>query len=97
MTITQHGVSCDVCDNYILLEPSTNPFSIFGVDNLHAHFRCKKLILALNTKRHRFWDELPDGRVRALADELYKRDYEQDRDDYAREQAIEDGRLEYER
>ena len=32
--------------------------------------------------------------ARRIADEY---DYEQDRDDYAREAAIEDGRLEYER
>lgn len=69
-----HGLSCDVCNDYILLEPSGNPFSIFGVSGLHAHARCKRLILAMNTKQPLFWRELPEGRVRQLADDIYARD-----------------------
>jgi hypothetical protein len=74
MTLTQHGPSCDVCDNYILLEPSINPFSIFGVGELHAHLKCKQAILALDTSAYRFWDALPKGRVRQLADDIWERD-----------------------
>ena len=71
--ITSHGPSCDVCNNYILLEPSTNPFSIFGVDGLHAHLKCKKAILALDTNAPRFWDALPDGRIKDLANAINDR------------------------
>ena len=70
MTLTAAGASCDICNEYILLDVSTNPFSVFGVHNLHAHDRCKELILALDASRARWWRELPEGRVRALADEI---------------------------
>lgn len=69
--MTMHGPSCDVCNEYILLDTSINPFSIFGVDGLHCHDRCKDLILAMNTKTPLFWRELPDGRVRQLAEEIH--------------------------
>lgn len=74
MTITMHGLACDVCNEYILLDKSGNPFSIFGVGNLHAHDRCKRLILQLDTHKDFFWRYLPEGRVRWLAEDIYKRD-----------------------
>ncbi len=69
MTLTQHGPSCDVCDQYILLTP-VHAFSIFGVDGLHCDPACKAKILALDTTKTEFWADLPDGRVRRLAEEL---------------------------
>lgn len=72
--ITQAGPACDVCNEYILLDKSVNPFSIFGVGGLHAHDKCKQLILALDTKAPMFWRNLPEGRVRQLADDIWERD-----------------------
>lgn len=73
MTITEHGLSCDVCNDYILLEPSGNPFRIFGVEGLHAHEKCKRTILSLDIKEPLFWRNLPDGRVRQLAEDIHER------------------------
>ena len=74
MTVTAHGLACDVCNEYILLEPSGNPFRIFGVDGLHAHGKCKRLILALDLTAPLFWRSLPEGRVRQLAEDIHERD-----------------------
>jgi hypothetical protein len=79
VSLTQHGPSCDVCNDYILLDRSINPFRIFGVEGLHCHDKCKYLILALDTSKEHFWKALPPGRLRDLADEIHARDCRESR------------------
>lgn len=65
MTITSSGPICDVCGNYILLEPAI-PFTLKGVDkqDLCCHESCGDIIrgaCAINDI-----DILPDGPIRRL-------------------------------
>lgn len=79
--ITEHGVSCDVCDKYILPlgDEMVHSFSIFGADGLHCDNACKARILALDTSKPEFWRDLPDGRLRRWVDESLEKEAEASR------------------
>jgi len=57
--ITSAGALCDVCDKYILLDKSVNPFKVTGCDTtLHCHDKCKQILLDGD------YTKLPDGRLK---------------------------------
>jgi hypothetical protein len=60
MSMTSSGPICDICGDYILLEP-INFFSCKGIaKTLHAHDKCKLSVEAAAGD----WKRLPDGPLR---------------------------------
>ena len=75
MTITQHGLSCDVCGEYILpgLENSFERFSVTGISGeLHCHNDEKAIVLEAMTMKD--WKLLPEGPLRMAYEEAAKED-----------------------
>lgn len=69
--ITQAGPHCDVCDKYILLDKSINPFSVPGIKSeLHCHDACVDVVKAAFEKKD--YVLLPDGRLRRALEEADK-------------------------
>mgnify|MGYP001590614467 CR=1 FL=1 len=67
--ITSSGVICDVCDGYILLDKSINPFSVKGIEReLHCHDDCKIKVL----EAEKDWHKLPDGSLKKAFEEHEK-------------------------
>ncbi len=63
MTITSSGPVCDVCGDYILLDKSTNQFTIRGIaQKLHCHDKCKVALKTAGTD----WKLLPEGPLRKV-------------------------------
>jgi hypothetical protein len=63
--ITSHGPHCDVCDQYILLDKSINPFSVPGIaQELHCHDKCVDVVKTAFAAKD--WKMLPEGRLRKV-------------------------------
>lgn len=69
--ILQCGPHCDVCDKYILLDKSINPFSVPGIQQqLHCHDNCVDVLKNSFSKKD--LTLLPDGRLRRALEEADK-------------------------
>ena len=69
--ILQAGPHCDVCDTYILLDKSINPFSVPGIkQELHCHDNCVDIVK--NAVGKKDYTLLPEGRLRKAFEEADK-------------------------
>ena len=60
MTLTDSGMRCDVCGQYILLEYA-KVFKVTGIEgSLHCHKKCKQVFIDCGKD----WRLLPDGPLR---------------------------------
>ena len=61
MGITSSGPICDVCGEYILLDPAMEQFKVTGIEGvLICHTKCKQTLIDCGSD----WRKLPDGRLR---------------------------------
>lgn len=64
--MTIHGPRCDVCDSYILLDNSINPFHVNGCEaTLLAHDKCIEQVKAAFSDGEWFPEKLPNGPLKA--------------------------------
>lgn len=72
--IIQGGPHCDVCDKYILVDRSINPFSVPGIkQEMHCHDACIEVIKEAFSKKD--YKLLPNGRLRCAFEEADKNGY----------------------
>ncbi|MEK9207944.1 MAG: hypothetical protein AAB922_05650 [Patescibacteria group bacterium] len=68
MSITQHGPVCDVCGEYILLDPHLERFSVNGIEReLHSHTRCRPAVETMSAAQD--YRLLPPGPLRRAYEE----------------------------
>jgi len=75
MTITQHGLSCDVCGKYILpFERGYERFRMeaFPSQELHCHLQCKEPVLKAVAAND--WKLFPLGPIRTAFQNAEKED-----------------------
>ena len=66
--LTNSGLKCDVCGQYILLENAIQ-FKVTGVaGTLHCHHSCKQVFIDCGKD----WRKLPDGPLRIAFEEVDK-------------------------
>lgn len=69
--ILEGGPHCDVCDHYILLDKSINPFSVPGIkQQLHCHDKCVEIVKEAFLKKD--YTLLPEARLRRALEEADK-------------------------
>ena len=63
MSATQHGLRCDVCGDYITLDPTFERFGVAGIEGeLHCHVRCRPSVERMSAAKD--WRLLPCGPLR---------------------------------